>query len=84
MKICTRVIRVTRRITKLSIRHGVKTPTVTQKCLPFFYEGFQHGSVDLKSIENTAVELVACDVAAVSLCVAYVLIKNMSKKNSGL
>lgn len=83
MKPCTRVVRVTRRITKLSLRHGIKTPAVTQKCLPFFYEGLQHGSIDLKSIENAAVEMVVCDVAAVGLCVAYVLIKNMSRNNSG-
>lgn len=64
----------------MSLRHGTRPPAVTQKCLPFFYESFQHGYMDLKSLENATIEMIACDVVSVGLCVAYVLIKNMSKK----
>ena len=74
-----RVFRVTQKVTRLSLKHSTRKPTVTQKCLPFVYESFQNGSLDLKSFEHAAVEMIICDILSVSVCVGYILIKSMYK-----
>lgn len=82
MRNCTKVVRVTSRITKMTIKHNIKTSAVTQKCIPLLYESFQNGSLDIKSIGNATVEMITCDIACVSLCVAYVMIKGAYKNVS--
>jgi hypothetical protein len=82
-----KVVRVSNRITRLSIKNNTGKRTIqksTVKYLPFVYQTVSTGApIDLKSIENATIEVIAFDVACVSLNIVYVLlsseIKSMSK-----
>ena len=83
-----KVIRVSNRITRLSLKHNTGKRTIqkgTVKYLPFVYQTVSTGApIDLKSIENATIEVIAFDVACVSLNIAYVLfnseLKSVSKQ----
>ena len=83
-----RVVSVARKVTRLSIKHNTGKRTIqkgTVKYLPFVYETVYTGHpIDLKSIENATIEVIAFDVVCVSLNIAYILLsselKSMSKR----
>lgn len=92
MKTYTKIVRATRRTTRISIKHnmgGTLPKTVqrgTVKYLPFMFDSIQSGSVDLKSFENATAEVIICDIILVGLNIATVLwniqVKNMSQSKS--
>jgi hypothetical protein len=85
-----KVFRATNKITRLSIKQNTGKKVIqksTVKYLPFVYQSVSTGAtIDLKSIENATIEVIAFDVACVSLNIAYVLmnseLKSMSKQES--
>lgn len=84
-----RVIRISNRVTRLSLKRTTIRKTLlhgTTKYLPFIYDTVQSGTVNIKSFENATIQIVSCDAICILFTITAILVKietkNMFQSNS--